>query len=169
MRTPRSAARVAIVDPEGAVFLFRYDDVEVGLHWAMPGGGLEPGESPLQGALREVSEETGWTDIEPDGLLCTWEHDFTRQGVPVRQHEHIYVAEGPRREPTAAAVARHPADGILGWRWWSRADISDPVEPLWPPQLAGLLAAKPAAPVDLGYVPNAQDTPGGQDGSAARP
>ncbi|MFI9230118.1 hypothetical protein [Streptomyces rimosus] len=44
MRTPRQAARVALPDSTGSVFLFRYDDEEVGVHWAMPGGaGSEPG------------------------------------------------------------------------------------------------------------------------------
>ena len=28
--------------------------------WGIPGGGVEPGESPLEGALREVEEEIGW-------------------------------------------------------------------------------------------------------------
>lgn len=46
MRTPRRAARIAVLDPQGAIFLFRYDNEEVGVHWAMPGGGLEPGETP---------------------------------------------------------------------------------------------------------------------------
>lgn len=31
--------------------------------WQMPQGGLDPGEAPLQGALRELEEETG---IRPD-------------------------------------------------------------------------------------------------------
>ncbi|AZM49399.1 NUDIX hydrolase [Streptomyces sp. WAC 06738] len=153
MRTPRRAARLAILDPDGAVFMFRYDDVEAGIHWATPGGGLDPGESPRAGAVRELHEETGWTDIVAGELLCTWEHDFTRQGVPVRQHEHIYLAAGPRREPTAEAVARHPEDRILGWKWWSPAEAAEPYEPLWPPPLPRLLAAPRGAPVDLGYLP----------------
>ena len=33
------------------------DEPEV---WGIPGGGVEPGESPLEGALREASEEIGW-------------------------------------------------------------------------------------------------------------
>ncbi|NGN64718.1 NUDIX domain-containing protein [Streptomyces sp. A7024] len=160
MRTPRQAARVAVLDPAGSVFMFRYDNEEVGVHWAMPGGGLDPGETPLQGAVREVREETGWTDLELDGtVLCLWEHDFTRAGVPVRQHEHIFLAYGPRRDLADDLAAAHAADGILHGLWWSPEDLSGDTEPLWPPQLPELLAAvrqdgPPATPVDLGYVPN---------------
>ncbi|MEU2298690.1 GNAT family N-acetyltransferase [Streptomyces antibioticus] len=140
LRTPRAAARIAVVDPEGAVFLFRYDNVEVGVHWALPGGGLEPGESPQEGALRELREETGWTDLAPGPLLCTWEHDFTHSGVPVHQHEHVYVTEGPRREPTGPHLAAaHATDGILTWRWWTREELRNAPEPVWPPDLARLL------------------------------
>ncbi|WP_377268959.1 NUDIX hydrolase [Peterkaempfera sp. SMS 1(5)a] len=139
MRTPRRAARVAVLDPDAAVFLLRYDNEEVGVHWAMPGGGLEPGETPVEGAVRELREETGWTDVTPGPLLCTWEHDFTRAGVPVRQFEHIYLAHGPRREPTERAVAGHPEDGILHWRWWSPQELADCPDALWPPDLPELL------------------------------
>ncbi|MFI9152996.1 GNAT family N-acetyltransferase [Streptomyces sp. NPDC053367] len=139
-RIPRRAARIAVLDPQGAVFLFRYDNVEVGVHWAMPGGGLEPGESPREGALRELHEETGWTDLEPGPLLTTWEHDFTHAVGPVRQHEHIYVAHGPRREPAGPHLAAaHAEDGILSWRWWTREELAEEAEPVWPPELARLL------------------------------
>ncbi|GAA4900818.1 NUDIX hydrolase [Streptomyces coeruleoprunus] len=158
MRTPRKAARVAVLAPDGAVFMFRYDNEEVGVHWALPGGGLDPGETPLEGALREVREETGWTDVEVGPLLCLWEHDFTRAGVPVRQHEHIYVAEGPRRDPLGDLTAAHAEDAILRWRWWSPADLAAATEPLWPPRLPELLEAvrrdgPPAEPVDFGRTP----------------
>ncbi|MCF4138996.1 GNAT family N-acetyltransferase [Streptomyces sp. Tue 6430] len=146
LRTPRRAARVAVVDPAGAVLLFRYDNVEVGVHWALPGGGLEADESPREGALRELAEETGWTDLEPGELLHTWEHDFTHSGVPVHQHEHIYVTPGPHREPAGPGLAAaHAADGILTWRWWTRGELAEEAEPVWPEGLAGLLDAWEAA------------------------
>jgi 8-oxo-dGTP pyrophosphatase MutT (NUDIX family) len=33
--------------------------VRAGRHWSLPKGGIEPGESPAQAALREVAEECG--------------------------------------------------------------------------------------------------------------
>ncbi|MDX2603036.1 bifunctional GNAT family N-acetyltransferase/NUDIX hydrolase [Streptomyces caniscabiei] len=142
LRTPRRAARIAVVDPEGAVLLFQYYNSEVGAHWALPGGGLDEGETPRQAAARELREETGWTDLEPGALLCTWEHDFTRYGLPVRQHDTIYVARGPRREPVGGVLATSRArEGILTWRWWTPAELTDPTaEPVWPPHLGRLLA-----------------------------
>ncbi|WP_454317555.1 GNAT family N-acetyltransferase [Streptomyces phaeoluteigriseus] len=149
LRTPRRAARVAVVDPAGAVLLFRYDNVEAGVHWALPGGGLDEGESPREGALRELIEETGWTDLEPGALLRTWEHDFTRSGVQVHQHEHIYVTPGPHREPAGPGVAAaHAVDGILAWRWWTREELAEEAEPVWPAGLAGLLDAWEAQDAD---------------------
>ena len=140
LRTPRAAARIAVLAPDGSVFLFRYDNDEVGFHWALPGGGLEPGESPREGALRELAEETGWTDLATGPLLCTWEHDFTRAGIPVRQHETIYVTHGPHRPPTGTHLpAHHTEEGILTWRWWTRQELAALTEPVWPPELGRLL------------------------------
>lgn len=136
----RRAGRVAVVDPDGAVLLFRYYNDEDGFHWALPGGGLEEGESPREGALRELREETGWTDLEPGPLLCTWEHEFRRVGILVRQRDHIYVTAGPYREPAGSDLAAaHATDGILGWRWWTREELVEEAEPVWPSGLARLL------------------------------
>ncbi|MEU9191736.1 NUDIX hydrolase [Streptomyces hundungensis] len=156
-RRARRAARVAVRDAQGAVFLLRYDNEEVGPHWAMPGGGLGPGESPREGALRELREETGWTDLAPGPLLCTWTHDFTRAGVPVRQFEHIYLADAPGtdRELGPDVAEEHRADRILGWRWWAPEELRHTDKQIWPPQLHALLDAWSPGdpPAELGHVP----------------
>ncbi|GAA4102304.1 MULTISPECIES: NUDIX domain-containing protein [Streptomyces] len=156
-RTPRDAARIVVRDALGAVFLLWYDNEEVGPHWATPGGGLDAGESPREGARRELREETGWADLEPGPALCTWTHDFTRAGVPVRQFEHIYLADAPdvRREIGPGLAEEHRADGILGWRWWAPEELRHTDEQIWPPQLHALLDGWTPGdpPVELGYVP----------------
>lgn len=50
------AAGVAIFDGAGRILLARHVHDSL---WATPGGGVEPGESPLDAAVREVREETG--------------------------------------------------------------------------------------------------------------
>ncbi len=57
---------LAIVDGEGRLLMQERDE-----HapyspdaWAMPGGGIEAGESPQQAAVRELEEETALTGIE---------------------------------------------------------------------------------------------------------
>jgi ADP-ribose pyrophosphatase YjhB (NUDIX family)/ribosomal protein S18 acetylase RimI-like enzyme len=140
LRTIRHSARVAVLDPDGSVFLFRYDDAGTGAFWALPGGGLEGDETPREGALRELHEETGWTDLEPGPLLHTREVDFAFSGTPVHQHEHVYVTHGPHREPTGAHLAAaHATDGILGWRWWTRGELREATETVWPAELGRLL------------------------------
>jgi ADP-ribose pyrophosphatase YjhB (NUDIX family)/ribosomal protein S18 acetylase RimI-like enzyme len=140
LRGIRHCARVAVLDPTGSVFLFRYADAETGAFWALPGGGLEGDETPREGALRELREETGWTDLEPGPLLSTREVDLTFAGTPVHQHERVYVTHGPHREPTGTHLpAAHAEDGILAWRWWSREELRTTTETVWPAELARLL------------------------------
>lgn len=158
-RTPGRAARVAVTEPGGAVFLFRYANEEVGVHWAIPGGGLEDGETPRAAARREVLEETGWSDVEPLGVLWTWEHDFTRAGVPVRPHENIFLGHGPFRPPTGDLAAAHRADAILRWKWWTPREPAGTTDALWPPRLPEPLArlrteARPSSPSSSATFPD---------------
>jgi len=58
----RPAAGVMLLNAAGQVFVAQRLDSTLEA-WQMPQGGLDPGEDPLTGALRELEEETG---IGPD-------------------------------------------------------------------------------------------------------
>jgi ADP-ribose pyrophosphatase YjhB (NUDIX family) len=54
--TPLIGGDAAVIDSKGRLLLIKRSDNE---KWALPGGALEVGETPSEGALREVLEETG--------------------------------------------------------------------------------------------------------------
>jgi putative (di)nucleoside polyphosphate hydrolase len=54
----RPAAGVMLLNPEGKVFVAQRLDSTLEA-WQMPQGGLDEGEDPQAGALRELEEETG--------------------------------------------------------------------------------------------------------------
>jgi len=54
-----------VTDPDGRIVLIRRKDNEL---WALPGGGMELGESIEDCAVREVKEETG-LDVHLTGLV----------------------------------------------------------------------------------------------------
>lgn len=54
----RPCVGIMLLNAEGRVFVGNRADVD-GDHWQMPQGGIDPGESPRDAALRELAEETG--------------------------------------------------------------------------------------------------------------
>jgi len=75
MRTPEPAdaeidfVQVALVDPRGRVLMQERDEHAPAWPdlWCIPGGGLDDGEAPLDGAVRELAEETG-VRLAPEDL-----------------------------------------------------------------------------------------------------
>jgi 8-oxo-dGTP pyrophosphatase MutT (NUDIX family)/catechol 2,3-dioxygenase-like lactoylglutathione lyase family enzyme len=139
----RLAARVVLLDPDGRVLLMRYDDpLPNGPHWSTPGGGLERGEDFPAGALRELAEETGWTDI-------TLRDEVARRGFVMRlggdgpdvyQDERLYQARtAVAQREIRGVAAMHASDGIAAWRWWTLAELESTTESVWPGNLASLV------------------------------
>ena len=59
-----SSAAVLIENEQGELLIVKSDYKD---HWSLPGGIVDPGESPLEAAVREVEEEVG-IKIDPENL-----------------------------------------------------------------------------------------------------
>ena len=171
-RRSRRAMRVLVVDADSRVLLFR--DSDLGLDpvphwWITPGGGVDPGESDEQAAVREVLEETGFVVQEGElvGPLATRTvvHGFS--DVVVTQDEAFWVVRVPVGEISTAGHTAEEQLTMTAHRWWTRAEIdavdADDLrpepgrEPLWPGGIGHVLDLADgwmpgAGPVDLGSV-----------------
>ena len=69
MATPRVAAGALFFDESGRILLVKpgYKD-----GWEIPGGYVEPGESPRAACIREVQEELGLTPAIGGHLVVDW-------------------------------------------------------------------------------------------------
>lgn len=90
--------------------------------YQFPGGRLDPGETPREGAKREVAEECGITTTEPE-LVCV---NFIKQH-PTRVNI-IWKADWISGEPK-----RCEPDKCAGWQWYSLETLPEPI--LWPNRL----------------------------------
>ena len=71
----RPGVGIMLLDPTGRVFVGRRKDMPAGLAaWQMPQGGIDPGETPRQAALRELEEEVGTDKAEILAETGGWLH-----------------------------------------------------------------------------------------------
>lgn len=84
--------RILALDHSGRVLLVRHSYGTRG--WMPPGGGLEPGEAPVDTATRELLEETGCRLLEARIVQTSEE---TLQGVPNTVSIIVGKAEGQIR------------------------------------------------------------------------
>jgi 8-oxo-dGTP pyrophosphatase MutT (NUDIX family) len=128
----RTSVRVVLLDADGRMLLFRTLDPtmpEIGEWWELPGGGIEPGESYAETAVRELREETGF-EISlaalPDQPRWNRDSTYVRRHVRTWQHEVVVVAHVAGSEPVPARDGRTPEelDEYVGHRWWRPEDVA---------------------------------------------
>lgn len=138
----REAARVLLVDGAGRLLLFHGldpADPVGGSWWFTPGGGTDPGESAEQTARRELWEETGLRPVDVVGPVAERTTEFPFDGRLYRQHEQYFVVrlEGTDVEVAPVAHTELEVRSVLGWRWWTAAELAgtdEAVHPDWLPR-----------------------------------
>jgi 8-oxo-dGTP pyrophosphatase MutT (NUDIX family) len=140
----RLGARVLVLDSWDRVLLIhaRDPDEPGNEWWELPGGGIDPGETPQTAARRELAEETGILAGELGPCLWTRETRFRYRGRSHHRRETVYLTR--IYHPAPALTPRHTPNeeaGLLGHHWWSQSELERFHGRLLPPSLPRLLAA----------------------------
>lgn len=116
------AAGVLFIAPDGDVLVLRRSPEEenFGGHWGLPGGGVDDGESPEDGALRECREEMGidLAEAGPDHL-----RDLDKVVTPTGKVFHTFAMPVPKK------FAPRLNDEHTGYAWASLDMLPRPLHP----------------------------------------
>jgi 8-oxo-dGTP pyrophosphatase MutT (NUDIX family) len=157
--TTRRTARILLVDDRERVLLFRCRlDAHLedrGHMWITPGGGVQPGETLAEAAVRELREETGLSlaeaELGPVVARSTGEWGSRRRYLAVDAFFHVRV---PALTVDTAGFQPEEHRVLSAHHWWSRSEIDTAAELVLPiglrPLLDRLLAGqRPHPPVEL--------------------
>ncbi|OLF07877.1 NUDIX domain-containing protein [Actinophytocola xanthii] len=143
MATHRPAVRIVCLDRANRVLLLNWRDPTDGtLLWEPPGGGVEPGETPLEAAGRELVEETG---LDPTAILdrsVTVHRDMFWNGQHKVGPEPFFLARYPQDRPRLAPRGLTPEElaELVGHAWVPWSEIEALSGTLEPPLLLAVLA-----------------------------
>ena len=114
--TPRQSASLILVrDGERGmdVLLVRRSPQQrfMGGFWVFPGGAVDAGEDHRAAAVRELAEEAGVTNVEPEALVA-YSRWITPELIEIRFDTRFYVARSP-----AGVRPRVDGEECIDVRW----------------------------------------------------
>ena len=141
--TRRVCAKVLLIDPTDRVLLFSGIDRHLPEEppvWFPVGGGVDPGETLEEAAIRETAEETGFHLARPGAPVLTRRFEWVFEGVRYDQEETYFVVRVPTITPVQDGWTEVEKATVQGHRWWTVAELRATTEVVFPENLADILA-----------------------------
>jgi 8-oxo-dGTP pyrophosphatase MutT (NUDIX family) len=138
VRIEREAARVLLICNDRVLMFEGCDPAERqrGTWWFTPGGGLDPGETHVEAARRELQEESGIEVTDLHGPVWERTIEFSFDGQLYRQHELFFLA---CVDDLPNVVDTHWSDlerrAVLGHRWWTIKELQSTDQVIHPEAL----------------------------------
>lgn len=142
-KVTRTAVRV-VVRAADRVLLFEDSDpayAEI-RWWVTPGGGIDPGETEAEAAVRELWEETGLRVGEAD-LIGPVSRRVAVHGYSdqiLEQGEAFYVVDVDHFDVDISGHTEDEQITLQSHRWWTLDEIRTTQAWIWPRYLLDLLA-----------------------------
>lgn len=145
-RRIRRAARILLMDETDRLLLFRFAPADRRPFWCGVGGECDPGESFEAAAVRELFEETGLR-VEHCGPEVSRRSDdyLTLEGEPITSDERFFRVVTSSFTPDLGGHTAIERELIKEFRWFTREELAQWHEPVFPVNIVALLAAKDAA------------------------
>lgn len=130
----RPCVGVMLLNRRGQVFVAQRIDMP-STAWQMPQGGIDPGETPRQAALRELYEETGTDQVE----IIAESRDWLRYDLPADLVPKLWGGRYRGQEQKWFAMRFLGTDADIkidgeqpefsAWRWAELAEIAELIVP----------------------------------------
>ena len=144
MMRQRPSSRLLVISPEHRVLLFRFTHKTGALkgqeYWATPGGGLEPGETFEQAAIRELYEEVGVVADDVGSELA--QRLFEMQlpdGEWVVADERFFLVRVKNEQISDAGWTDQERQVMSQHHWWSRGALQQTKAIIFPEDLLSIL------------------------------